>query len=85
MSEIGKDQGNKEAQLIQNNNNAYYNDSNQHINQPFNNIKDPLTNNENIQINLNPNEISSPFQSQNNTVNITSQPNWQALELFNAV
>ena len=39
------------------------------------NIQTPFTNNENIQINLNPNEISSPFQSQNNTVNITSKPN----------
>ena len=39
------------------------------------NIQAPFTNNENIQINPNPNEISSPFQSQNNTENITNQPN----------
>ena len=78
MSEIGKDQGNKEAQLIQNNNNAYYNDSNQHINQPFNNIKDPLTNNENIQINLNQQNqysLSHPFTDNENNNNIQQNAN----------
>ena len=57
-------QGINENQLFQNQNNNYgqYKDSN--VNQQFNNIQEPFINNMNIQIN--PNEISLPVSSQNN-------------------
>ena len=50
----------------QNNNHGQNNSSNQYHNQPFNNAQEPLINNENIHIYLNPNEISLPNQSQTN-------------------
>ena len=66
MSEIRKSldanfngQGNNGNQLIPNQNNNY-----EYINQGFNNIRDPLTNNANIQINID--EIALPVQYQNN-------------------
>ena len=80
MSEINvnfKDKRDKE-ELIQNNNYRYYNDSNQHLNQPFNNIQDPLTSNENIQVNLNQQNqylLSPPFTDEENNQNIIQNNN----------
>ena len=70
-------QMNKELQLnqSQNNNFGQNNDYNQHQNQPFNNIQEPLINNENIQINLNQKGMPSSYQSQNNIEDKTNQPN----------
>ena len=64
--------------IIQNqiNNNGEYNYSKQHQNQQFDNIQEePFVNNENIQINPNPNESSSLYQSQNNIVDKVSPKN----------
>ena len=72
-----KEQANEEQKLIQNQNynSEQFNDSNQHPNQPFNNIQQPLINSEDIQINLNQNEILPSYQSQNNIENKTIQEN----------
>ena len=75
-------QMNKELQLnqSQNNNFGQNNDYNQHQNQPFNNIQEPLINNENIQINLNQKGMPSSYQYQNNIEDKTNQPNVLSLK-----
>ena len=69
-----KDQGNIEEHLISNQNNNYEQGQNSDFNedqkQKFNNIQEPLLKNEN-----NPNEISSPNQSQKNLEDKNNQQN----------
>ena len=77
LEENFKDQGNKENQLIPNQSNNYreYNISIRHQNQQINNIQEPFINNENTQIKLNQNDISSINQSENKIEDKASQQN----------